>query len=1049
VKTLQNIAISASAGSGKTYTLTNRFIYLLHAFEQPERIIALTFTRTAAGEFFHKIVEKLCDAAETPEKAASLSKELSISADCARYHQLLHLLIRSMHQLNLQTLDSFFFRIVSAFALELGLSGSLNLLDESSEARMRNDVRDSIVHRPGALSDELTEFWHAFKQATYGQAARSVEKIVSDFIEQLYALYLDTPHAERWGQPQRIWPQGCPWASRAAADFDQLADALLAALPDALTASQRKDFEAVALKIRRYPSEEQSNTLLNRALQQAGEIFAGQVVLKCGRGKNNQAQLSGAACRALADCLRAVVGHHLKRALENTQGVHRILQAYHQNYDRIVRRPGRLAFADLTHLLAPDAAGSPMAPADPLTRQLMDFRLDGQFDHWLFDEFQDTSRPQWNVVANLIDEIVQDGSGERSFFYVGDTKQCLYLWRNSDDRLFHDLQTHYNQGGANRIAQQPLATSWRSAPAILDAVNEVFSDHTLISETFSPHAAARWERAWQVHQASRDTQDQRGFSCWLEASKNDGPTRNALILKILKDLNPIERGMSVGVLVRKNADANEVADYLRAETQLPIHTGSAIQPGVDNAAGAALLALLTLAAHPGDTHARGYLKLIDHSTPGTTLGSAAEALRKRLLSDSCESAVRWAAEQIIAHLPADDSRHRERLNRLIDKARMFDTEERRDIDGLIQFLKTSRGGECHAGGAVIIETIHKSKGLEYDVVILVNEDKIARSEQRISPCLDTTGNAEWILEPIKKELMQADPTLNELLEQSISQRGFGNLCTLYVAMTRAKRGLYMISELKGAHKGTTVDFLKQRLGSEAKVAELFPQSDYPVLWHTGDPDWHDSFNTTASPAIRNQSPTAPGFPAAHPRLQLARPSSAKSIALAAGKLFDLREQASDFGTKVHDAFEKIEWLNHIPPELDPAVQQTLEQCFSNDAIRAQFSCNSSTSVVWRERAFSYVEGAQFINGVFDRVVLHKDDTGQITAAEIIDFKTDRIHPANTLEQATAYHRPQLEAYRTALSKIIGLDDTLISLKLLFTHVPQLVQLPDSQRRAAR
>jgi ATP-dependent helicase/nuclease subunit A len=72
LNSLQNIAISASAGSGKTYTLTNRFIYLLHAFEQPERIIALTFTRTAAGEFFHKIIEKLCDAAEDPTKAASL-----------------------------------------------------------------------------------------------------------------------------------------------------------------------------------------------------------------------------------------------------------------------------------------------------------------------------------------------------------------------------------------------------------------------------------------------------------------------------------------------------------------------------------------------------------------------------------------------------------------------------------------------------------------------------------------------------------------------------------------------------------------------------------------------------------------------------------------------------------------------------------------------------------------------------------------------------------------------------------------------------------------
>jgi ATP-dependent exoDNAse (exonuclease V) beta subunit len=1080
LNSLQNIAISAAAGSGKTYTLTNRFIYLLHAFEQPERIIALTFTRTAAGEFFHKIIEKLCDAAEDSAEAEKLSKELVITADCARYHHLLHLLINSMHKLNLQTLDSFFFRVVSSFALELGLSGSLKLLDESSESRMRNEVRDSIVHRPGKLTTELKEFWHAFKQATYGQEARSIEKVVSEFIEQLYALYLNTPAADRWGHTATIWPQGCPWQTSVAPDWEELANKLLAALPDNLSKAQVNDFNSAASAIRNYGSNEKLNTLLNNALAVASDILAGQATIKV----RKEIQLSSALCNALADCLRAIVWHHLKRALENTQGVHRILQAYHDNYDRIVRRPGRLAFADLTHLLAPESAGSPMGEVDPMTRQLMDFRLDGQFDHWLFDEFQDTSRPQWEVVANLIDEIVQDDSGERSFFYVGDTKQCLYLWRNSDDRLFHDIQTRYNASGANRIEQHPLSMSWRSATPILDAVNEVFEDDALIAETFSADAAARWARAWQTHEASPATIDSSGFSCWIEAQKNDSPTRNELILKLLKDLNPIERGMSVGVLVRKNADANEVADYLRENCLLPIHTGSAIKPAVDNAAGAALLALLNLAAHPSDSHAHGYLNLIDVSTDGPALTSATEELRKRLLSDSNESAVRWAAEQITAHLPEDDTRHRERLNRLIDKARAFDSEERRDIDGLIHFLRKCSSGECHAGDAVVIETIHKSKGLEYDVVILVNEDKTSRSETRINPLLDPQGKADWIMEPIKKDLMQADPMLNQLLEQSISQSGFGNLCTLYVAMTRAKRGLYMISDLHRVSKTSTVHFLKERLGSEAQATELFPKANYPVLWRTGDQNWHESFKATVQPTTNSQPPSAPAFDPAHPRLQLARPSNSKAGSLAAARYFDLDEHASIFGTELHDAFEQIEWLEftkdnnltldlfnmggtssassanskpedttehaEVAPQLllhkkktehfPTEVKSALNSCFKNSEIRTLFTKPETTTVVWRERAFSYVEGDQFTNGIFDRVVIHKTEDGTISRAEIIDFKSDRIHPNNTLEQASEHHRPQIEAYRKALSKIVSIDETVIDLKLLFTDVPQLVDL---------
>ncbi len=1041
---LQHIAISASAGSGKTYQLTNRFIYLLHLTEQPERIIALTFTRTAAGEFFHKIIEKLCAAASDADTAADLSATLSIDADCTRYRDLLALLIGRMHQLNLQTLDSFFFRVVSSFALELGLSGNLNLLDESSEPRVRNEVRDRIVHHPGELNAELSEFWHAFKQATYGQEQRSVEQIVAQFIDSLYVLYLAAPDAQQWGQPTQIWPNGCPWKTASTPDWDQLADNLLAALPADLSKSQLTDFQTTANKVRLYGSDEKPNTLLNRALSQADEILAGSTTLQCGRGKNNQAQLSGSACTALADCLRAIIWHHLHRSLQNTQGVHRILEAYHHNYDRIVRRPGRLAFADLTHLLAPDSAGSPMrTQADSELRELMDFRLDGQYDHWLFDEFQDTSRPQWKVVHNLIDEILQDASGERSLFYVGDTKQCLYLWRNSDDRLFHEIQAHYSN-----IQRQPLSVSWRSAPAILDAVNEVFDDPQLISECFSADAAARWQQAWQAHAAAKPNQSQSGYACWIEAQKDDSPTRNEHVLNILTELNPIERGMSVGVLVRKNSDANEVADYLRENSSLPIHTGSAVQPATDNAAGSALLSMLRVAAHPGDQLAAGHLRLIDVSTEGLSLVEATKELRTRLLNESHEHSVRWAAQQVISHLPDQDQRHRQRLELLIEKARAFDSEENRDTDALIDFLRNSTSGECSPGDAVIIETIHKSKGLEYDVVILVNEDKTVRSDRQINALLDFDGRANWILEPIKKELMLADPELSQLHAQSESQHGFGNLCTLYVAMTRAKRGLYMISDLSRASKGSTVHYLKERLGKDANDQALFSDHTYPVLWSTGDPKFFETFSKptdpeTTSPLTLHSS----NFNPAHPRLTLARPSGQKASQLKAGKLFDLSEQSSEFGSAVHAAFEQIEWLDmegnapSLPPLDQPEVEQTLQNCFAEPEIRKLFTKPAtSSSTVWRERNFSTVDGDQFINGTFDRVHIHYAENGSIEHAEIIDFKTDRIQGSTTLELATERHRSQLELYRKALANILKLPETQIELKLLFTDAPALIEL---------
>lgn len=1036
---MQHKAILASAGSGKTYALTNRFIYLLHQFEQPERIVALTFTRTAAGEFFQKIVEKLCKAAENPESAKALSTELSIQADKQRYEHLLKLLLQSMHRLNLQTLDSFFFRIASVFALELGLPDDLELLDEAGAARMQCEMRDRIVHRPVAIDDNLGEFWHALKQATFGKTTRDVGAIVAHYIEHLYEHYLDAPQSDYWGQIITLWPQGCTWRLEQPTNWNQLAAALLAALPSELTDNQRISFETTAEHIRKYPSEEKLNTLLSNAFKIAPDIFSGQATIKVRKAL----KLAEPLCQALAECLRAIVWHHLKRALNNTQGVYRILRAYHDQYEQTVRSGGKLAFADLTQLLAPDAKGSPMTKACSTARQLMEFRLDGCLDHWLFDEFQDTSRSQWQVVANLVDEIIQDDSGQRSLFYVGDTKQCLYLWRNSDDRLFHDIQKHYNANGETRIVLQPLATSWRSAPAIIDSVNTIFSDQGTISATFSADAAARWKRSWQAHTASLATAKLNGFACWLEAKNDEGPTRNELILQLLKDLDPGQGKMSVGVLVRKNSDANEIVGYLREKSTLTIHNGSAAKPATDNVAGIALLSLLQLAAHPGDTLAQGYLELIDTSTTGLPLAKNAAILRERLLSESSKSALRWAARQIAAHLPENATWHRERLQQLVDRAHLFDNEPVRDVDRLIRFLKGSSASEPPTKTSVVVETIHKSKGLEYDVVIFANEDKFLRNETNISPLKDENGEPEWLLQPIRKEFMRVDPTLKKLLDQTTSQRDFGNLCTLYVAITRAKRGLYMISDIKRAHQASTVNFLKQVLGSDSEPKCLFPNAakyQYPILWSTGDANWYTDFKPAIPSSAPKTEPEIKSFPAAHLRLKLARPSTQRKQAVSAAQCFDLDESAAKFGTLVHEAFEQIEWYQGLPSVTDNVVKETLQNCFEQSDIRSLFTQPSGSTTVWRERAFSYIEGDHLINGVFDRVVLHQGEDGTITRAEIIDFKTDRIHAKKSLKQAVAQHRPQLENYRKALARIVGIQENSIELKLLFTHVPKCVNL---------
>ena len=138
---LRHEMILASAGSGKTYALTNRFVRLLAHGAAPERIVALTFTRKAAGEFFDEILKKLASAATDAQKAEKLAAEIGApTLGAADFLRLLRVVVTAMPRLNLGTLDGFFARVVQNFPLELGLDGAFQILEATAAARERRRV---------------------------------------------------------------------------------------------------------------------------------------------------------------------------------------------------------------------------------------------------------------------------------------------------------------------------------------------------------------------------------------------------------------------------------------------------------------------------------------------------------------------------------------------------------------------------------------------------------------------------------------------------------------------------------------------------------------------------------------------------------------------------------------------------------------------------------------------------------------------------------------------------------------------------------------------
>ena len=169
-------------------------------------------------------------------------------------------------------------------------------------------------------------------------------------------------------------------------------------------------------------------------------------------------------------------------------------------------------------------------------------------------------------------------------------------------------------------------------------------------------------------------------------------------------------------------------------------------------------------------------------------------------------------------------------------------------------------------------------------------------------------------------------------------------------------------------------------------------------------------------------------------------------------------QALERGTAVHALFSRVEWSDAIPALDDwlksiPAGEAAPAACrreapglhrrlsAAADPLRDVFDRSRwmeewrkegvSHLDLWRERRFSVVLGRELMNGSFDRVVLGLDARGVPLRAAILDFKTDRIASEEERETKRQFYQPQLDAYATALSRLVRLPLDAIQTRLVW------------------
>lgn len=1048
-----NLVIRASAGTGKTFQLSNRFIGLAAAGEPLDAILASTFTRKAAGEILNRVLTRLATAALDGKELAELNKHIDGGQlnreNCLR---LVAAMVRRLHRLRVGTLDSFFVQIAQSFGLELGLPPGWQIVDEMDDAAMQAEaVRRIVAQESTADALELMHLLHK------GEAARSVAEEIAGLVSRLYGAYVDAPKPAWEALPRYkpLPPAELQAAIDAAAAIDLGGDKRMAGARD-------KDLD-------RAGTEDWDGFLAGGL---AAKILEGTLTYY---NKPIPDELI-AQYRPLMDHAKAEV---LGRIANQTEGTRRLLAHFDDAYRRLKLARQAVRFDDVTRMLADsDLAGR----LDEVA-----YRLDAPVSHLLLDEFQDTSPQQWRVLRPFARESVRGGP-RRSFFCVGDVKQAIYGWRGGVAEIFDTLNNELPE-----LTAGELTRSYRSSPVVIDVVNRVFQGIARNAAVQNyPDAAAAWGRRFTEHSTAREALP--GYCRMVGAPRAaEGQVQNDVTLdyaaRLVKQLHEESPGCSIGVLVRKNASVARLIYRLRqAEVDASEEGGN---PLTDSPAVQLVLSLLRLVDHPGDTVARFHVArsplgaaigFTDHADGAAALRLAGD-IRHRLMDAGYGPTLYDWAKRLSGHC---DARDLSRLMQLVELAYGYEPAATTRTGQFVAMVEQRRV-ESPTSAPVRVMNYHQVKGLQFDIVVLPELD-FQLGPQTPTLVVGRAGPAE----PIDQVCRYVPKGLRCLLPKRLADafdaddrvKVEESLCILYVALTRPIHSLWCVaaptSEKEKKIPGTATGVLRAALVDGARVE---PET---VAFEHGDADWYARARAAGivrGPAAAPAAAAEPlaielAAPASQPRRGLERvsPSGLEGghrVKLSASLTVEAGP-ALERGSLMHAWFEQIEWLDDGLPgdaRLDQLAQRSTLDAAAVAALKREFhaaldrptitaalsrafykqpgdgACAACAGPglgsphwrVWRERPFALLEDGAILSGSIDRLTVLSDGP-QVVGADVLDFKTDQLPPGDAVALAARveYYRPQLDAYRRAVARQFRLDRDKVSARLAFVGLGVLV-----------
>lgn len=710
----------ASAGSGKTHTLSKTYLDLLLKADSKtayRNILAVTFTNKATEEMKERILRDLAEEGKTNPRA----REILIN------------LLHDYGSFSVSTIDKFFQQALRAFSRELGSSGNYQI--ELDKASLTKEAMDRVL-------DDLTEKDKDLLGWFTKQLETALDNGESFHLESsLYEM------AEEFGDVNEKFTYDKKKLTELKERCKEIVDTF------------HKDVYENALCI---DTTTWGKTAAKGLAQYAGAQTKYKDSVKAANATTLAKLAETAGCEAMYALMnpqgRRWKEYRTARMVEKVIFTLGLAEEFYSKLAIIEEEKGVISLDESTSLLRDIIDGSDA----PFIYE----KLGVRFNHFLLDEFQDTSVVQWENFKPLLANSVSEGY---SNIIVGDVKQSIYRWRNSDWNLL-DKEIEENFKGKVKVIT--LKENWRSTQSIVDFNNEFFTfaaDNLGLSKIYA-----------DVKQKVKVEDSQEGCVtvdfCEDELEMIDGYIEQAVAAGA--------KMSDMAILLRTNGEGKKVAEYLLSKGYSVISDDS-----LDLKSSLIIRKIVS------------YLHSLCNNSDSlnTYLSESLEIDSEReyhSLLDLVDGVIKDLSETHPDEIKGQT---------LFIQSFMDDILEWTSIHGndLRQYLKHWEESKIAISSpndpnAIRITTVHKSKGLAFPIVIFPFAEKVGLFKEDTLWChLDSDaemGESFNSIFPVVLGKSSGDSFFSESLKNEMEMQRIDNLNIFYVCLTRARKEMHIIAK---------------------------------------------------------------------------------------------------------------------------------------------------------------------------------------------------------------------------------------------------------------